>query len=163
LYRTRGCAVSMAGHIRDDLPLHAEDDAWEFIHNFVAILSDALQKIRREMRMQQRETPMARNGDVDKMSYAELAAMETRIARLKNEKQNAERLELRQKLTDMAKQHGFDIHELFGKGRKGKGSVAVKYRDPKNRENTWTGRGRMPRWMAAATKGGKAKKEDFLV
>jgi DNA-binding protein H-NS len=153
----------MAGHIRDGLPLHAEDDAWDFIHNFVAILSDAPQKIQREMHMQRRNTQMARNGDVDKMSYAELAAMETRIARLKNEKQNAERLELRQKLTDIAKQQGFDIHELFGKGRKGKGSVAVKYRDPKNRENTWTGRGRMPRWMAAATKGGKAKKEDFLV
>ena len=25
------------------------------------------------------------------------------------------------------------------------------------------GRGRMPRWMAVATKGGKAKKEDFFV
>jgi DNA-binding protein H-NS len=106
---------------------------------------------------------MARNSDVDKMSYAELADMETQIARLKIEKQNAERLELRQKLTDMAKQQGFDIHELFAKGRRGKGTVAVKYRDPKNRANTWTGRGRMPRWMAAATKGGKAKKEDFLI
>ena len=106
---------------------------------------------------------MARNADVDKMSYAELADMERQIARLKIEKQNAERLELREKLTDMAKQHGFDIQELFAKGRRGKGSVAVKYRDPKNRENTWTGRGRMPRWMAAATKGGRAKKEDFLI
>jgi DNA-binding protein H-NS len=108
---------------------------------------------------------MARNSEVDKMSYAELAEMEAQIARLKVEKQNAARLELRQKLTDMAKQQGFDIHELFAKGRKGKGtgSVAVKYRDPKNRANTWTGRGRMPRWMAAATKGGKAKKEDFLI
>jgi len=26
-----------------------------------------------------------------------------------------------------------------------------------------TGRGRMPRWMVAATKGSKAKKEDFLI
>jgi DNA-binding protein H-NS len=39
----------------------------------------------------------------------------------------------------------------------------VKYRDPKNPENTWTGRGRPPRWLAAAMKGGKAKKEDFLI
>jgi DNA-binding protein H-NS len=106
---------------------------------------------------------MARSADVDKMSYAELADMERQIARLKIEKQNAERLELRQKLTDMAKEHGFDIHELFDKRRRGKGSVAAKYHDPKNRENTWTGRGRMPRWMAAATKGGRAKKEDFLI
>jgi DNA-binding protein H-NS len=79
-------------------------------------------------------------------------------------KQNAERMELRQKLIDEAKKNAFDIHELFGRGgRRGKGTVAVKYRDPKNPTNTWTGRGRMPRWMAAATKGGKAKKDDFLI
>jgi DNA-binding protein H-NS len=41
--------------------------------------------------------------------------------------------------------------------------VATKYRDPGNPQNVWTGRGRMPRWMVAAMKGGKAKKEDFLI
>jgi DNA-binding protein H-NS len=106
---------------------------------------------------------MARASDLEKMSYAELAAMEVQIERLKVEKQNSERVSIRKELTDLAKQRGFDIHELFGKGRKGKGTVAVKYRDPKNPANTWTGRGRMPRWMAAATKGNKAKKEDFLI
>jgi DNA-binding protein H-NS len=106
---------------------------------------------------------MARTNGLDKMSYAELVEAESQIARLKIEKQNAERAEVRQKLIDIAKQHGFEINELFGKGRKGKGSVAPKYRDPKNPENTWTGRGRMPRWMAAATKGNKVKKEDFLI
>ena len=105
---------------------------------------------------------MARNSELDKMSYAELGDMEAQIARLKIEKQNAERLALRQKLTDMVNEHGFTIHELFGR-RGGRGTVAIKYRDPKNGENTWTGRGRMPRWMAAATKGGRAKKEDFLI
>ena len=89
--------------------------------------------------------------------------MQTQIERLKIEKENAERISVRQKLIDMAKQAGFEIQELFGKGRKGKGSVAAKYRDPKNPENTWTGRGRPPRWLAAATKGGKAKREDFLI
>ena len=101
--------------------------------------------------------------DPEKMSYAELAEMEAQIQRLKIGKQSAERAELRQRLSDMAKEHGFDIHELFGKGRKGKGIVAIKYRDPKNSENTWTGRGRMPRWLTAATKGGKAKREDFQI
>jgi DNA-binding protein H-NS len=106
---------------------------------------------------------MARTNGLEKMSYAQLSEMEMQIERLKAEKQNAERDTLRQRLTAMAKEHGFDIHELFGKGRKGKGTVAPKYRDPKNPENTWTGRGRMPRWMAAATRGGRAKKEDFLI
>jgi DNA-binding protein H-NS len=106
---------------------------------------------------------MARaSSNFDGMSYAELAQMETRIARMKVEKQNAERAELRERILTMVKEHGFEISDLFGKGRKGKGTVAVKYRDPQNPENTWTGRGRMPRWMAAATKGGKVKKEDFL-
>ena len=59
---------------------------------------------------------------------------------------------------------GFRSRELFGRGSgKARGKVAVKYRDRKNPENTWTGRGRMPRWMAAATKGGKARKDDFLI
>ena len=108
---------------------------------------------------------MARSDGLDKMSYAELANMEQRIARVKGEKRDAERAALRQKVTDLAKEHGFDIHDLIGGGGKGrgKGTVAPKYRDPKNPENTWTGRGRMPRWMTAATKGGKGKKEDFLI
>jgi DNA-binding protein H-NS len=104
---------------------------------------------------------MAKMNGLEKMSYAELADIEAQIERLKSEKQNAERAAVRQRLVDLAKEHGFDIHDLFGKGRKG--SVAVKFRDPKNPDNTWTGRGRMPRWMVAATKGGKARKEDFLI
>src|SRR6185369_11212818 len=44
------------------------------------------------------------------------------------------------------------------KGRK----VAPKYRNPKNRSETWAGRGAMPRWMAAEIKAGK-KREDFAI
>jgi len=105
---------------------------------------------------------MARADGLDKKSFAELAAIEARIKRLKIEKENAERAAVRQRVTDLAKQHGFDIHDLLGRRGKGKGSVAPKYRDPKNPENASTGRGRMPRWLVAAIKGGKASKEDYL-
>jgi len=105
---------------------------------------------------------MARN-DLDKMTYAQLSAMEQRVARAKAEKEDAERVAVRKKATDFAREHGFHIRDLIGGRGKGKGSVAAKYRDASNPNNTWTGRGRMPRWMAAATKGGKAKKEDFLI
>src|SRR5437667_12811432 len=108
---------------------------------------------------------MARSKNIENMSFAELAAMQARIERAKAERLSADRAVLKQKIADMAKEHGFDMRELFdgrmGKGKRGKS--AVKYRDPSNAANTWTGRGRMPRWMTAATKGGKAKKEDFVI
>jgi DNA-binding protein H-NS len=106
---------------------------------------------------------MARSKNIENMSVAELSAMQARIEKAKAERQGAERAELKEKLSTMAKNAGFDIQELFGRnGRGGKrGTVAAKYRD--NAGNTWTGRGRMPRWMVAATRGGKAKKEDFLI
>ena len=106
---------------------------------------------------------MARSSDLEKMTYAQLTEMEAKIERIKLEKQNSERAAVRKQLMDMAKEHGFDIRELMDGRKKGKGTVAAKYRDPKNPENTWTGRGRMPRWMVAATRGGKANKDDFLI
>ena len=102
--------------------------------------------------------------DISGMSYAELAELETKLASLKAEKQNAERAALKQRLTTIAKAAGFDIHDLFGRARGGKGGkVAPKYRDPKNPANTWTGRGRMPRWLTAATKGNKSKVAEYLI
>ena len=106
---------------------------------------------------------MARMNGLQKMSYAELAELRAQVDRMMVDKQGAERVALRQKMADIAKQHGLSIDEVLGKARKGKGSVAPKYRDPKNLENTWTGRGRMPLWLVAATKGNKAKKDDFLI
>jgi len=108
---------------------------------------------------------MAKANEFEKMSYRELAELEMRIGRVKIGKREAERAALRKKVTELAREHGFDIRELIGngKGRGKRGMVAIKYRDPANPESTWTGRGRMPRWMAAALKGGKTKREDFLV
>jgi DNA-binding protein H-NS len=44
------------------------------------------------------------------------------------------------------------------KGRK----LPPRYRNPKNRKETWAGRGNRPRWLVAALKGGK-KLEAFAV
>ena len=106
---------------------------------------------------------MARMSGLEKMSFAELSELRSQVDRLIVERQSSERSALRQQMADLARDHGLSLDEVLGKGRKGKGSVAPKYRDPKNPENTWTGRGRMPRWMVAATKSSKAKKDDFLI
>jgi DNA-binding protein H-NS len=50
-------------------------------------------------------------------------------------------------------------------GSKGRGkarSVAAKYRSPKNADEVWSGRGRMPLWLGAEIKAGKDR-EDFLI
>ena len=50
-----------------------------------------------------------------------------------------------------------------GRGSKLKGrKVAPKYRNPKNRSETWAGRGATPRWLRAELKKGK-KLESFAI
>ena len=79
--------------------------------------------------------------------------------------------QVRSKLTRLAKAEGYTIEELFGaatatatatprkaaspaRGRK-LGKVAPKYRNPENPKETWTGRGKQPRWLAAYTAKGR--------
>ena len=45
------------------------------------------------------------------------------------------------------------------KGRK----LPVRFRNPKNRRETWAGRGHKPRWLVAALKGNRGKLADFAV
>ena len=86
---------------------------------------------------------------------------------------------VRAQLTKLAKVEGYSIEELFGEapaprarksatkaasktaGRK-LGKVAPKYRNPANAKETWTGRGKQPRWLAELTSKGK-KVEEFLI
>lgn len=91
-------------------------------------------------------------------------------------------VQVRKKLTQLARAEGYSIEELFGApagrgngrgakssgksaraARKGNGGkVPPKYRNPDNPAETWTGRGKQPRWMAALVAQGR-KPEDFLI
>lgn len=56
-----------------------------------------------------------------------------------------------------------DTNPKFGKAKKAStGHVAMKYRDPKNAANEWSGRGRTPGWLQNYLNAGKSK-EDFLI
>ncbi len=48
------------------------------------------------------------------------------------------------------------------KGRKPLGKVAPKYRNPANAAETWSGRGKQPRWLAAYTGAGRSL-DEFLI
>lgn len=98
---------------------------------------------------------------LDKLTYMQLLALQKSVAAAVAERRSAETQEIRQKLQDIAAQAGFNAVELFGKKLR-RGPVAVKYRNPKNARQTWTGRGRKPNWLLEAIKKG-AKIDSFAV
>lgn len=96
----------------------------------------------------------------DKMSVKELTDHIARAQKALAAAKDRERAELKAKIANLAEQSGFSVGELFGKGR-GK-SVAVKFANPDNRSETWTGRGRKPNWLVAKLNKG-AKMADFAI
>jgi len=97
--------------------------------------------------------------DIENMSSKELADLiEAASSKLAQQKE-AEKVAVKAELETLAQQRGFTIAELFGSEKVGKtprAKVAPVYRDPKNPENTWTGRGRKPKWLVAALESGKS-------
>ena len=87
---------------------------------------------------------------------------------------------VRAQLVKAAQKAGYSIDELFGTGAPvakagrapraakaaksaNKGSkIAPKYRDPADAANTWTGRGKQPRWLAGYVGQGRDVSE-FLI
>jgi DNA-binding protein H-NS len=88
---------------------------------------------------------------------------------------------VRNRLEQLARAEGYSIAELFGgrpaptaaqaaatkTGRKPSKSagtkVAPKYRNPANESETWSGRGKQPRWLAAYTGQGRSLDEFRIV
>jgi len=100
--------------------------------------------------------------DLERMSFKELSELELKVKRAKAGAQERSRSDVRKKLEAMAADAGFRISDLFG-GRGGKGrKVAAKYVNPDDPSETWTGRGRKPRWLAAKLKGGD-RIDKFLI
>jgi DNA-binding protein H-NS len=100
--------------------------------------------------------------ELERMSFKDLQELELKIKKAKASVQDRTRTELREKLEAIAAAAGFKIGDLFG-GRGGKGrKVAAKYVNPDDASETWTGRGRKPRWLTAKLKDGD-RIEKFLI
>ena len=69
----------------------------------------------------------------------------------------------REELEARAKELGVTLKQVMGESgaTKVKTPVPVKYRNPNNPEETWTGRGRKPRWLTVALTSVDAKLDDF--
>ncbi len=102
------------------------------------------------------------------MTYAQLLELRDRVDTAILAAKAAEKRELRAKMETLAAKAGLTLADVFdiknGTGTKTlRGTkVAVKYRNPKDSTQTWTGRGRKPNWLAAAIKKGQ-KIESFRV
>jgi DNA-binding protein H-NS len=110
------------------------------------------------------ERDMAKINGLEKMSYAELRDLRARVDEAMVEREADERRELKEKLEAMAAASGFTVTQLFerGKGGRGKASAVVKFRNPKDPTQTWSGRGRKPGWLNEAVAKGQ-KIESFAV
>ena len=81
--------------------------------------------------------------------------------------QAAEKKALRDKMEQLAAASGFSVAELLGRKRAGKGAakastIAVKYRNPENPAETWSGRCRMANLLKEKIIKRGVKIDDFL-
>lgn len=99
-----------------------------------------------------------KDNQLDKLSVKELVELKRRVESMIVVKQDRDRIEVKEKIQAMAKEHGFDVTDLFtggGRGRGGRGGKAgasgpVKFRNPDDTSQTWSGRGRKPNWLNEA-------------
>jgi DNA-binding protein H-NS len=98
---------------------------------------------------------------IEKLSYTELTELQSRVAEMIDQRRAEEQAKVREKAAQLAAEAGFSLEEVVANGRpqargKRKGfKVAFKYRNPKDPAQTWTGRGRQPRWLVAELQKGK--------
>ncbi len=116
--------------------------------------------------------------DLKNMTRKELEKLRADIDKALAKANEADRRAAAEAAEKAAQAFGFSLKDLTGAapaktkaapkaakspraGRK-LGKVAPKYRNPENASETWTGRGRAPRWLAAAEAAGKSR-EDFKI
>ncbi|MFN3991383.1 MAG: H-NS family nucleoid-associated regulatory protein [Tabrizicola flagellatus] len=101
--------------------------------------------------------------DLNSLSLKELKDLQSQVAKAIAGYEDRRKKEVLAELDEIAKAKGFSLAELTGiaAGRKRTPSVA-KYANPANPADTWSGRGRKPRWFSEALAKGK-KPEDLAI
>ena len=102
--------------------------------------------------------------DLEKLSLKELKDLQDKVSVAIFDFEKRRKAEALDELKALAQAQGFSLEELVDgtKGKKVRTPVAPKYADPANPSNTWTGRGRKPKWMAEALANGGSP-EDFAI
>jgi len=88
--------------------------------------------------------------NLENMSYPDLIQLQSELATVIKETEKKEKISIRKQMEALAEQSGFTLDEVVS-GTKAvkKNKVKPKYVNPNNAEQTWTGRGRRPKWVEA--------------
>ncbi len=99
------------------------------------------------------------NTNVNQLSLRQLRDLQAKISMTIDVARDRERAKLIQKWGTIAEKRGFTLRELVGVQGRRKFFVP-KYINPENRSETWTGRGRRPKWLITKIRKGR-KLEHF--
>lgn len=94
-----------------------------------------------------------KNIEINKLSLDELKALHKQVDRAIESYEDRRKKEALAAIDETAKEFGFNLAELTG--QKIKKPVKAKYVNPNDKTQTWTGRGRKPRWVVEALESGK--------
>lgn len=98
------------------------------------------------------------------MSREELIELKDSIDRRLVEIEKEQRVAALAEMREIANRHGISLNEMveMATASATPSGALPKYRDPENPGNTWTGRGRKPKWLVAALEAG-ADIETFAI
>lgn len=95
--------------------------------------------------------------DLNNMSLKDLRDLQSRVTKAVATFEDRRRKEALAEVEEVARAKGFTLSELTGSSApKKRAPATAKYANPADPSDTWSGRGRKPRWMEAALKAGKS-------
>lgn len=101
--------------------------------------------------------------NLNEMSLKELKELQTQVNRAISSYEDRKKKQALSELEEKARELGFSLAELTGTTVPRKRAPAsAKYANPSNAAETWSGRGRKPRWFDAALKSGKRPEDMSL-
>jgi DNA-binding protein H-NS len=116
----------------------------------------------------QGRTAMKKN-DLEAMSVDDLWTLHERVSKILSVRIASEKRELEKRLAYLnrgkvavAQEADLAARSVDGEPRRKYPRVMPKYRNPSSPSETWSGRGKQPRWLVAAIKSGR-KIDDFRI
>ncbi|QEL54466.1 H-NS histone family protein [Chromobacterium paludis] len=100
--------------------------------------------------------------DLSKYDFTELVALKADVENEIKRREVEEKSKAKKQILELARAYGLSVEEVLSKAVAVRKPVEAKYRDPKNPEQTWTGRGRKPAWVQAWVDSGKSL-EDLMI